>query len=177
MNERQPWFEHKFNFGIDKGWTFNIMSRIKDCEIRIAHHCASLDENSLSSKIGKKWSIKENIGHLIDLEPLWMNRFKQFENLLPELIAADMANKKTSNANHNDNTIGALLNEFRFERNKLIDTFNNLSENAQNHSSYHARLGVMMKPVDLLFFIAEHDNHHLASIIDLKNDIVTAQVT
>lgn len=168
MVKREAWFDHKFNLGINQGWTQNIMTRIKDCEIRISHHCASITDKKLSIRSGSKWSIKEHIGHLIDLEQLWINRFLQFEKLYPELVAADLSNKKTEDANHNNNSLEELLKEFRVERQELIDTFNGLSEKAHNHSSYHPRLGVKLQPVDLLFFIAEHDNHHITSIIDLK---------
>jgi uncharacterized damage-inducible protein DinB len=168
MIKRELWVDHKFNLGLDKGWTPNIMSRIKDCEIRILHHCASMNDDELSARHDSKWSIKEHIGHLIDLEQLWIDRFIQLEKLNPELVAADMANKKTKNANHNNYTLEELLNEFQAGRKGLVDTFNGLSETTHDHSSYHARLGVLMKPVDLLFFIAEHDSHHLTSIIELK---------
>ncbi|MFT4669296.1 MAG: hypothetical protein ACI9M9_001964 [Flavobacteriaceae bacterium] len=32
----------------------------------------------------------------------------------------------------------------------------------------HPRLKVLMRPVDLLFFVAEHDDHHLATIVKLS---------
>lgn len=172
MIVRQPWVEHKFNLGIDNGWVPNIMSRIEDCHIRLNHHCLDLSEQQLANKSDKKWSIKEHIGHLIDLEELWINRFLQFEQYVPELIHADMSNQKTEHANHNEIPLQSLLSKFINERTKLISTFNQLSDEVQGHSAFHPRLKVKMKPVDLLFFVAEHDDHHLTSIVILKNNLV-----
>lgn len=172
MIARQPWIEHKFNLGIDIGWAPNIMVRIRDCHVRLSHHCNGLTDHQLSERPKDKWSIKEHLGHLIDLEELWIDRLLQFEQFVPELIHADMSNQKTEHANHNEVSIGNLLTKFHNERTKLIATFDRLSEAVQKHSALHPRIKMQMKPVDLLFFVAEHDGHHIASIVNLKNNLV-----
>ena len=166
--KRQPWVDHTFNLGLDTGWMYNVLSRIKDCDIRLSHHTKGLNDKLLSSKPDNKWSIKEHVGHLIDLEELWMNRFLQFEKLVPELVHADMSNQKTNQAAHNEKPIQTLLDQFIAERKKLIQTFDALSIKAQNHEAFHPRIKMRMKPVDLLFFVAEHDDHHITSILRLK---------
>ena len=172
MGRRQEWKDHVFHFGIDIGWTQNVMSRIQDSAFRIVHHTMNIDDTLLSKRLDGKWSIKEHVGHLIDLEQLWINRFKQFEKLLPELIAADMSNQKTENENHNNKSIQTLIETFKEERKKLITTFDELSDEAIHHFSFHPRFKVKMRPIDLLFFIAEHDDHHLTSIVQLKEAFV-----
>lgn len=164
MIRRQQWVDHKFNLGIDVGWKNNILNRIEDTEIRLCHYIKNLSNKQLSQKTNGMWSIKEHVGHLTDLESLWLNRFEQFEKLFPELVAADMTNKKTELSNHNEQHIDKLIEDFRLERQKLIYTVNQLSEKSQKHRALHPRIKTMMKPVDLLFFIAEHDDHHLTSI-------------
>lgn len=173
MIKRQSWVDHKFNLGIDPGWAHNVMSRIEDCVVRLGHHTLNVSDEILSRRHGDKWSIKEHIGHLIDLEELWINRFLQFEKLVPELVHADMSNQKTEQASHNDKSIQLLLNEFNIERQNLISTFYSLSEKALTHNALHPRLKVIMKPVDLLFFVSEHDDHHLTSIVKLKKTLAT----
>ncbi len=115
---------------------------------------------------------KEHIGHLIDLEELHLFRISEFMELKPELTAADMANLKTENANHNDKSLKNIISELINEREKLIHNFLSLGTEALNHSSLHPRLKVKIKPVDLLFFIGEHDDHHLTTIIQIKNKII-----
>ena len=168
MMIRQKWFDHKFQLGIDPGWTENIMCRIKDAEMRIAFHVQGLSNAQLSTQVDNTWSIKEHIGHMIDLEILWMDRFNQFNKKVPELIPTDLENRKTHLANHNDQSIDALLTTFSKEREQLINTFNSLDPDALYHEALHPRLKMPMKPVDLLFFVAEHDNHHITSIIKIK---------
>ncbi|NOT35790.1 MAG: hypothetical protein HOP11_00260 [Saprospiraceae bacterium] len=90
---RQKWTDHKFNFGIDVGWSQNIITRISDIGMRCQYHCDSLSDEMLSTRYDQKWSIKENIGHLIDLEELHLKRIIQFKSLETELIATDMSNQ------------------------------------------------------------------------------------
>lgn len=168
MIQRQIWTDHKFNLGIDPGWAINILSRLKSTEILLEHHAKGLAEETLSKQEKGKWSIKEHIGHLTDLEALWMNRFQQIDDGNKELVAADMSNSKTGAANHNACSVNELLLEFRKERKKLILQFQSLSEATLRRQAHHPRIKMMMRPVDLLFFIAEHDDHHLSSILEIK---------
>ncbi len=167
MIDRQKWIDHTFNLGIAVGWSKNIISRLDNTEILLKHYVKNLQKQQLAQRTNDQWSIKEHIGHLTDLESLWLNRFEQFEKELPELIAADMSNRITERSNHNDQPIDKLIEDFKRERLKLIYTVKQLSEKTQNHSAFHPRLKIMMKPVDLLFFIAEHDDHHLTTIAEI----------
>ena len=171
VKTRQKWVDHKFNLGIDNGWISNILCRVRDAEIRLSRYTWGLTDQQLSHREGAAWSIKEHIGHLTDLEPLWINRFRQFEKGLDELVAADMSNQKTQKADHNTQKIGKLLNDFKRERNELLAVFNGLSDKALKHRAMHPRIKTIMRPVDLLFFIAEHDDHHLATMKSIINKL------
>ena len=171
MIPRQRWFDHAFNLDIDVGWTQNVRCRIQDTSLRLAHHVQSISEANLAKKQGIQWSIKEHVGHLVDLESLWRNRFEQFNDRVPELVHADLSNQKTEEADHNAQSIEKLLEDFRQERAKLIACFDALDEAAQRHEALHPRLQVIMKPIDLLFFVAEHDDHHLTSILEIKQHL------
>ena len=170
MVERQQWIVHEFNLGIDIGWTKNILTRIEDTEIRLTHYIKNLSDKQLSLKTNDLYSIKEHIGHLTDLEELWLNRFEQFEKELPELIAADMTNQKTKSLNHNEQDINVLIDNFKNNRQASLNKVKKFSKKIQNHEAFHPRIKTMMKPVDLLFFIAEHDDHHLTTIKEIISD-------
>jgi uncharacterized damage-inducible protein DinB len=169
--ERQKWTAHIFNLNIDPGWTTNILTRVRDTEIRIEQYCKDLTDTQLSFRTEGAWSIKEHIGHLIDLEALHHQRVIEFGILKKELSAADMSNAKTEAANHNSKSLDILLGEFRKAREAFIYDFQMLPKVSLYHEAMHPRLKVLMKPVDLLFFVAEHDDHHLASIMELKRQI------
>ncbi len=167
MVKRQKWVDHVFCTNIDIGWTENVLVRLRDTEIRLVHYTADLSDRELSNVGSSHWNIKEHIGHLTDLESLWVNRLEQFASKTEVLVAADMSNKKTNAANHNDQMISDLLNEFSKRRAQTIQYFESLEDEIQQHTAKHPRLNVLMRPVDLLFFIAEHDDHHIVSIRDI----------
>lgn len=171
MIQRQIWTDHKFQTGIDPGWAPNIMSRIMDTAQRLTYHCLQLTDDILSKKIGDSWSIKEHIGHLIDLEGLHLNRLSQFSNLAEVLDTADMSNAKTYGSDHNHRDLDFLLTKFKRHRAHFIHQFQKMDDTSLLHQALHPRLKVPMRPVDLIFFMAEHDDHHIASILDLKKRI------
>ena len=81
-----------------------------------------------------------------------------------ELTPADLTNRKTFEASHNARGLAEILAEFRTAREKLLQTVGDLDEAVHPVSIPHPRLKVPMRLVDHLYFVAEHDDHHLARI-------------
>jgi len=100
----------------------------------------------------------------LDLEPLGMGRMDDYESGLPALRGADLQNRKTFEANHNSTPVRTLLSEFRRERFAFADRLQNYGEEFIQRSAIHPRLNLPMRVIDLAFFVAEHDDHHLATI-------------
>lgn len=165
---RQAWVEHTFNLPGEPQWGHNIATRVSDVAIRCQHHLAGLSDHQLSQRPEDQWSIKEHVGHLIDLEQLHMHRLNQFAEMKKELVAADMSNTLTESNDHNAATVEHLIAELGDKRKALIEQFWSLTEASMLHSAFHPRLRVQMKPVDILFFAGEHDDHHIASMLELK---------
>ena len=165
--QRTKWTERVFTFNIPEGWIYNILERLRGTIPRLQEMSDGLDENKLSSKDGGKWSIKEHIGHLSDLEDLHIGRLDDFIGRKNPLRAADMANARTEESRHNDRKLEELLLTFNNKRQLLIEKLRALDDVTQSTSSLHPRLKVEVKPVDIAFFTAEHDDHHLASIREL----------
>lgn len=172
MLKRQKWTDHKFAFDIDIGWDQNIITRISDISIRCHHLCHVLNNELLSHRIKNKWSIKEHIGHLIDLEDLHCLRLKEFNDFKEELTAADMSNHKTEKADHNKVELKELLTELSRGRESFIRTYHMLTEESRLHQSLHPRLKQFMRPVDLLYFVGEHDDHHLCTMKINKEELL-----
>jgi hypothetical protein len=80
-----------------------------------------------------------------------------------------MTNEETNKANHNLAAIQQLLNDFSIKRAKLVLRFEELDDETHNFKSLHPRLQVLVRPVDIAYFTAEHDDHHLASIRSILN--------
>ena len=166
---RTKWTERIFTFDFPEGWIFNVMERLRGTVPRLTWMTFSLDEDVLTLKPDGKWSIKEHIGHLIDLEELHEGRIDDFIARKEILRAADMTNKRTAEANHNERRLEELLSTFSVKRNQFISRLENLDEETYYFSSLHPRLQVMMRPVDVAYFTAEHDDHHLASMREILN--------
>ena len=130
--------------------------------------CATLSPEILTRRDGDKWSIQEQAGHLLDLEPLGMGRLDDYEAGRETLIAADMENRRTHEATYNTDTLAHILGRFRKERMEFVRRLDGYDEAFVQRMALHPRLKVRIRVIDLAFFIAEHDDHHLARISELR---------
>jgi hypothetical protein len=101
---------------------------------------------------------------------LWYGRVEDFLSGKEALRAADLRNTRTHEAEHNKKTIDKLLGQFSSARNKLIDKVKDIDEAAAALTALHPRLRTPMRQVDHLFFVAEHDDHHLAKIREMLRE-------
>lgn len=97
-----------------------------------------------------------------------MKRLDEFEAGSDTLTAADMTNRQTHEANYNANSIENILSAFRKERMEFVERLDNYDESFVQRTALHPRLKQNIRVIDLVFFIAEHDDHHLARISELK---------
>ncbi|MEP1096156.1 MAG: DinB family protein [Cyclobacteriaceae bacterium] len=165
--ERTKWIERSFNFDFPEGILPNIIERLRGTAPRMQAMTDGMTDAQLSERFNEKWSIKEQIGHLVDLEDLHISRLEQMIARKPELTAADMANKKTEQASHNEKTIELLIEGFTSKRNAFVDLLESMDDETQRFSSLHPRLNIRMRPIDVAYFTAEHDDHHLASVREI----------
>jgi hypothetical protein len=165
--QRMAWVDRKFRFDIPPGWLLNVVARLEGTETRLLQLMEGRPEDVLSMKPDGKWSVKEHIGHLKDLEELHHGRLHDFRDRKPVLRAADMSNKATEYANHNLRQVSDLIGQFSIRRDAFIEELLGLDEETHLFQSRHPRLDIMMKPVDMASFTAEHDDHHIASIMEI----------
>jgi len=161
------WFDRKFNFDSEQNIFPPIIERLRGTPARLEEKLKSISPDRLEIKPGNTWSIKENIGHLTDLEPLWQGRLEDIINGETELRPTDLANKKTDEANHNAKSLEQLLADFRQIRLQTITMLEKLDEETIFKSALHPRLKTPMRTMDSFLFVAEHDDHHLARITEL----------
>lgn len=165
--QKTEWFKRKFPIIEDNGILPSIIERLSGTHARIEEIAGELKPDILILKHGGKWSVKEEIGHLSDLEPLWLGRLYDLINGSAELRAADLTNQKTHTANHNATEIKKLLQGFRAQRQIFVNKLIGLNDTQLLNSSLHPRLKTPMRIIDLAYFVAEHDDHHLASIREI----------
>ena len=170
MIAQMPWVERKFNFDMPVGIFPCILERIIGTPARIEEMVTGLSEELLRKKINGKWSIKEQVGHLADLDELHDGRLEDFYEGKETLRAADMNNRKTEEGNHNATPLENLLMEFRDKRMQFVSRLKNIEEQQLSITSIHPRLKTAMRLVDMILFIADHDDHHLAKIRWIMNE-------
>lgn len=158
MNEI-PWFERELIFGKPKEMLPYYVERLEGTIYRIEQKVKSVDDTILSTRFNNKWSIKENIGHLAEVDEVGTKRLDEMVNGVAVLSPAVFEPQ-----DYTPWPIEKLLNHFKNIRISNLKKYSLLSEGDLVKSSLHPRLKVAMTPVDLAWFDAEHDDHHLVKI-------------
>jgi uncharacterized damage-inducible protein DinB len=161
------WFERKFDFSFPVELRPNLCARLRGTPARLEEVLGSRSDRILTGKMQGKWSAQEHAGHLLDLEPLWLVRVEDYLAASSQLTATDLSNRKTDEANHNARLLEHILAEFRSARGTLLKRVEQLDGPLFAQSIPHPRLRTPMRLVDHLYFVAEHDDHHLARIWEL----------
>jgi uncharacterized damage-inducible protein DinB len=167
MRQAPIWFERKFEFTFPVEILPNLCTRLRGTPARLEETLRGRSPEILIAKPEEKWSAQEHAGHLLDLEPLWLTRVDDYVQASDQLSAADLNNRKTEEANHNARPLHQILAEFRAAREKLLNRVGELDPSLFARAIPHPRLKTPMRLVDHLYFVAEHDDHHLAGIWQL----------
>jgi uncharacterized damage-inducible protein DinB len=169
MSQVPIWFERKFEFSFPVELYPNLCARLRGTPARLEETLRGRSHEILIPKPQGKWSAQEHAGHLLDLEPLWLARVENYAAGSVQLTVTDLQNRKTDEANHNARPPGQILFEFRAARGRLLKRVNELDATLRARAIPHPRLKTPMRLVDHLYFVAEHDDHHLARIWELLN--------
>jgi len=167
VNRPPRWFERRFDLPFPAELYPNLRVRLSGTPARIEELVRDLPRETLVRHEPGKWSIQEHAGHLLDLEPLWEARVGDFELGAAELTAADLTNRKTREAGHNHHELREILAGLRAARASLLVRLGRLEGEAWTRSLLHPRLRQPMRLVDHLYFVAEHDDHHMAYMASL----------
>ena len=169
MVERMAWFTREFSFDLLPVWMYpNVVERLRGTPARLEDLLRDVPLETLTRRDGDNWSMQEQAGHLLDLEPLGMHRLDDYEAGRETLHVADLENRKTHEANHNAKAVADILAAFRVERMEFVRRLDEYDEAFIQRIALHPRLQMKFRLLDLAFFIAEHDDHHLARISELK---------
>ncbi len=167
MVEQTLWFSRRFTFNAEPALFPNLIERLRGTPARLEERLRPLDRATLTARVGDHWSIQENAGHLLDLEPLWAQRLDDFERGAERLSTADLTNRRTADANHNAAELTDILSKFRHAREQFVGRLEAYDATFVAKSSLHPRLEQPMRVIDHVLFVAEHDDHHLATITGL----------
>jgi uncharacterized damage-inducible protein DinB len=169
MSEVPTWFERKFEFSFPVELRPNLLARLRGTPIRLEELLRGRSREILNRKPQAKWSAQEPAGHLLELEPLWLARVGDYVAGSTQLTVTDLQNRKTDEANYNAQLLDTILAGFRSARAKLVTRAGEVDSSLFSQAIPHPRLKMPMRLVDHLYFVAEHDDHHLARIWELIN--------
>jgi uncharacterized damage-inducible protein DinB len=167
--KKTPWIERQFAPETPPSMFPVVLERLRGTPARLEDRFRGVPGDILTRQTDGKWSIQENAGHLLQLEPLWLGRLDDFVSGAGVLRAADMSNTATHEARYNERPVASILSEFRALRGESVTRLERLDDAVLLHVAEHPRLRRPMRVIDMMAFVAEHDDHHLARISEILN--------
>ena len=137
-----------------------FLERLEGTFIRMESKVKGVSNEVLSTQLKGKWSVKQNIGHLAEVDEISTKRIGEIISGVAQLSPAVFEPR----GDYNNQDVRDVLNFFRTNRLNNLKRYAELAERDLIKSSLHPRLKVQMTPVDLAWFDAEHDDHHLVTI-------------
>jgi uncharacterized damage-inducible protein DinB len=166
---RIRWTDRKFGFDVPVELYPEIIERMRGTPDRLAERTTGLPAAVQTARPAHGWSIREHVGHVADLDrSVFLTRLLVYVNDGPLLPPADMTNAATTEANHNARDLIDVLKNAREARRDFVAQLETLDANVFARTRTHPRLGVPMRLVDMIYFMSEHDDHHLATITQLS---------
>jgi hypothetical protein len=169
-----PWIQREWSFDLPLGAYPAVLERLRGTPVRAEALFGDLPDSRLSERPLQKWSAKEHVGHLNDIHALDRRRLEEFLARVEILTAADMSNRTTHEGRHRATPAPEILATFRRQRGELIAELERLTEADIAATAMHPRLGLRIRLIDWAEFVAEHDDHHLASA---RNALSAAGIT
>lgn len=165
--KKLEWFERNFIFGTPAGMLPFYLERLEGTIARIEIKVKGASEDVLSDKLDGKWSVKQNIGHLAEVDEIANKRIDEIIAGISPMSPAVFEPR----GDYNARTVGEVIALFRKNRLQNIDRYKQVADHELTRSSLHPRLKVQMNPVDLAYFDAEHDDHHLVRINEILKQL------
>lgn len=160
--ERLRWFDRVFNFGAPKGMLPFYLERLEGTIVRIEKKVEDISEEILSNRLDNKWSVKENIGHLAEVDEIAGKRINEMISGVSTMSPAVFEPRP-----YHEWPVAKVIEYFRENRIRNIERYRALTPDDLDKSSEHPRIKMRMTPIDLALFDAEHDDHHLVRINEI----------
>src|SRR5262249_30487142 len=103
--------------------------------------------------------------HLVDLEPLDARRLSEFLYHAEVLSAADTENRATDLADHRSVPVVEIIRRLTAGREGLVSRLEFVTKEQVAIVAVHPRLQKPMRLMDWVYFVDEHDDHHLAQAL------------
>lgn len=156
------WFDREFSFGKPAELLPFFLERLSGTPIRIVHKVKGLEEDQLGARLEGKWSVKEHVGHLVEVDQIANRR-------IDEMLAGQevMSPAVFEPRDYTSWPILHVIEFFADGRQKNIGKYESIAKEKLLCRSLHPRLKLNMTPIDLAWYDAEHDDHHLLKMSEI----------
>ena len=152
------------NFGRSLDELPVLLERVKGTTARLSNLLARQPAEQLLHRVDGKWSAMEHLGHLLTLQDRFSPRVDDFEQRRTKLCDINLQDQVHFLQGQRLRMLGDVLEEFRLKRLDFANRVEHLHRRSLEHAAYHPCQDRTMRPMDMLLWIAEHDDHHLASV-------------
>jgi len=112
MSKKVNWLNRTFEFDFPFSRYPEFLKILQDTPSQLETLVNDIPEKLLTRRDEDKWSIQENVGHLLTAESLFIGRLDDYKNNKATLRPADVSGKRTNQADHNSKNINQILLEF-----------------------------------------------------------------
>ncbi len=110
--KKLEWFDRQFIFGLPKGMFPFYLERLEGTLVRIEKKITNVPDEILSQKLNGKWSVKENIAHLAEVDEIATRRIEEMKNGVSPMSPAVIQPGR----DYNVQPITEIVNFFRANR-------------------------------------------------------------
>jgi uncharacterized damage-inducible protein DinB len=146
----------------------DFVERLRGLIPRLDVLLEGVNDEAARVQVDGKWSIAQNVGHLSDVEELWQERLEDLRQGRAVYTAAVPARFQHAAARHQSRSLRDTVVELATRRARLVEALATAPATLQRASAFHERLQTPMRLVDCAQFYAEHDDHHLLRIRELR---------
>lgn len=141
-----------------------LLERVQGTAVRLSNLLARQPAEKLLHRAEGKWSAMEHLGHLLTLQDRFYHRVDDFAQRRTKLCDINLRDQVPFLQGQRLRMLGDVLEEFRLKRLDFANRVEHLHRRSLEHAAYHPCQDRTMRPMDMLLWIAEHDDHHLASV-------------
>lgn len=154
--QKLPWFERVFKFGLPVGMLPFYIERLESALPRTKNKVKGISEEKISARLSNKWSIKENIAHLAEVDGIALTLIEEM------ILRVSTLSRAVFEPMPYHGWEARIQNVTRYRTLSLVDL---------GKFAMHPRLSLCMTPVDLGCFHAEHDDQHLVRIGEILSQL------
>ena len=146
-----------------------LVCRLKTQHLAVAELVKNIDEQRLNQHPEPgKWSIKDNIAHLVSYQPVFIGRVHQMLKGDTPAFNAYRADNEPDFIEAQGWPLTDLLNKLNGNRRQILELITNLPDDQLSLKGTHPKYGTMMITEWTEFFLL-HEAHHLFTMFRLAN--------